>query len=246
MRWLAPDRRAAILGGLHAAIHGCGALPLIGFLGLGVLGWMAPHLEASRGPRPALIAEDALLDADGRIIDEVLARRAPGLGLTLRRQLGAAVADESKRSGYDPLLVLAIIDVESDFVEGAVSNKGARGLMQVKPSTLHYLARQEGLRLTPAEVASDPTLSVRLGIRYLRDLQTRFGGDLDLALMAYNAGPTRIRKALREGQDKPFRRYPAAVRRDFRRFREGQGLGGDWALAQRESEVPPDQAVVVQ
>lgn len=245
MRLWSPDRRAAILAGLHAAIHGCGALPLIGFLGLAVLGWAAPRIEAAHGPRPALIEAD-LLDADGRIIDEVLSRRAPGLGLTLRRQLGAAVASESKRAGYDPLLILALIDVESDFLEDAVSSKGARGLMQVKPSTLHFLAAQEGLRLTPSEVASDPTLSVRLGIRYLRDLQTRFGGDLDLALMAYNAGPTRIRKALRAGEDKPFRRYPAQVRREFRRFREGQGLGGDWALAQRASEVPEGAEVSVQ
>lgn len=245
MRLWPPDRRAAVLSGLHAAIHGCGALPLIGFFGLGVLGWAAPRLEAARGPRPALV-EAETLDADGRIIDEVLSRRAPGLGLTLRRQLGAAVASESKRAGYDPLLILALIDVESDFVEDAVSNKGARGLMQVKPSTLHFLAAREGLRLTPAEVASDPTLSVRLGIRYLRDLQTRFGGDLDLALMAYNAGPTRIRKELRAGTDKPFRRYPAQVRREFKRFREGQGLGGDWALAQRETERPEGAEVSVQ
>lgn len=245
MRLWSPARRAAVLGGLHAALHGCGALPLLGFLALGVLGWAAPRIEAARGPRPALVAAD-LLDADGRIIDEVLARRAPGLGLTLRRQLGAAVADESRRAGYDPLLILAIIDVESDFSEDAVSNKGARGLMQVKPSTLHYLAAQEGLRLTPSEVASDATLSVRLGIRYLKDLQGRFKGDLDLALMAYNAGPTRIRKALRTGGDKGFRRYPAQVRREFKRFREGQGLGGDWALAQREVVVLEGAEVAVQ
>ncbi len=73
---------------------------------------------------------------------------------------------------------------------------------------------------------------MRLGIRYLRSLHERFG-DLDLALMAYNAGPARIRAAMKSGELDFFRRYPAAVRRDFRRFREGAGLGGDWALAQR-------------
>jgi soluble lytic murein transglycosylase-like protein len=81
---------------------------------------------------------------------------------------------------------------------------------------------------------------VRLGIRYLRDLQTRFGGDLELALMAYNAGPGRIWQAKKAGELDAFRRYPRLVRRDFRRFREGVGLGGDWALAQRE--VPPADA----
>ena len=82
-------------------------------------------------------------------------------------------------------------------------------------------------------MAADPALCVRLGIRYLRTLQVRFG-DLDLALMAYNAGPTRIRAAQQAHELEGFRFYPALVRREFRRFREGVGLGGDWALAQRE------------
>ncbi len=115
--------------------------------------------------------------------------------------------------------------MESDFEEEAISVKGARGLMQIKPSTLHFLAEKEGLRLSREEVAADPALCVRLGIRYLRTLQERFGGDLELALMAYNAGPTRIRKAIKEGELEAFRRYPRAVRRDFRRFREGAGAG---------------------
>ena len=113
---------------------------------------------------------------DAALIDAVLAKRAPTLGLTLRRQLGQAIAEEARQTGYDPLLILAIIDVESDFEEEAVSEKGARGLMQIKPSTLHFLAEKQGLRLSREEVAADPALCVRLGIRYLRDLQDRFGG----------------------------------------------------------------------
>nr|WP_217917488.1 MULTISPECIES: lytic transglycosylase domain-containing protein [unclassified Myxococcus] len=186
---------------------------------------------------PGVVAAE-VISPDASLIDAVLARRAPDLGLTLRRQLIQAIAEEAGRLAYDPLLILAIIDVESDFTEDAVSVKGARGLMQIKPSTLHFLAEKEGLRLSREEVTADTALCVRLGIRYLRSLQERFGGDLDLALMAYNAGPTRIRNAIKQGELERFRRYPRAVRRDFRRFREGHGLGGDWALAQRE--VPPE------
>ncbi|HSP78923.1 MAG TPA: lytic transglycosylase domain-containing protein, partial [Myxococcaceae bacterium] len=186
------------------------------------------------------------ISPDAALIDAVLTKRAPDLGLTLRRQLVHAIAEEAGRAGYDPLLILAIIDVESDFAEEAVSEKGARGLMQIKPSTLHFLAEKEGLRLSREEVASDPSLGVRLGIRYLRTLHDRFG-DLDMALMAYNAGPTRIWQAKKAGELDSFRRYPRLVRRDFRRFREGEGLGGDWALAQREPvNVPGAQPPVQQ
>jgi soluble lytic murein transglycosylase-like protein len=227
---------------LHALSSGCSRLPLLAGVALVVSARVVPLLD-QRPVQPvvpeAVAAERTSPEAV--LIDAVLARRAPGLGLTLRRQLGQAIAEEARLTGYDPLLILAIIDVESDFEEEAISEKGARGLMQIKPSTLHFLAEKEGLRLSREEVTADPALCVRLGIRYLRSLQKSFGGDLDLALMAYNAGPTRIRTALKQGDLERFKRYPRAVRRDFRRFREGHGLGGDWALAQRELPVEPTQ-----
>jgi soluble lytic murein transglycosylase len=215
---------------LHKLSSGCGRLPLLA----GVAFLMAARIQAGKagglevGPS---ITEEAP-PSDYGIIDAVLAKRAPGLGLTLRKRLITAIAEESKRAGYDPLLVLAIIDVESDFLEGAISDKGAKGLMQIKPSTLYFLAQTEGIKLSREEVAADPALCVRLGIRYLRGLHQRFG-DLDLALMGYNAGPSRIRRAIKNHELDVFVVYPRMVRRDFRRFREGQGLGGDWALAQR-------------
>jgi soluble lytic murein transglycosylase-like protein len=217
---------------VHAWSAGCAKLPLLAGLVLVLAARVGDTLEALAPPvAPELVAEAP--SADLAIIDAVLVKRAPSFGLTLRRQLGQAISEEARKANYDPLLVLAIIDVESDFLEGAVSEKGARGLMQIKPSTLHFLAEKQGLRLSREEVAADPALCVRLGIRYLRNLHDRFG-DLDLALMAYNAGPERIRQVIKSGELEVFRRYPRAVRRDFRRFREGEGLGGDWALAQRE------------
>ncbi|MCP3161758.1 lytic transglycosylase domain-containing protein [Myxococcus qinghaiensis] len=224
---------------LHALSSGCSRVPLLAGVMLVMSARVVPLLE-ERPVQPVVPervgAESASPEAT--LIDAVLSRRAPDLGLTLRRQLGQAIAEEARTAGYDPLLVLALIDVESDFAEEAVSEKGARGLMQIKPSTLHFLAEKEGLRLSREEVTADTALCVRLGIRYLRSLQDRFGGDLELALMAYNAGPTRIRNAIKQGELERFRRYPRAVRRDFRRFREGHGLGGDWALAQREAPSP--------
>ncbi|MBF5041170.1 lytic transglycosylase domain-containing protein [Aggregicoccus sp. 17bor-14] len=234
MRSAIPARGEAFFRWIHAWSAGCAKLPLFAGLALVLAARVGATLEALAPPAPVELAVEAP-SPDAAIIDTVLTKRAPAFGLTLRRQLGQAIAEEAGRAGYDPLLVLALIDVESDFDEGAVSDKGARGLMQIKPSTLHFLAEKQGLRLSREEVAADPALCVRLGIRYLRNLHDRFG-DLDLALMAYNAGPDRIRQAMKEGELDVFRRYPRLVRRDFRRFREGEGLGGDWALAQRELE----------
>jgi len=215
---------------LHSLSLGCGKLPIFGLLALATSAQVGLIMPSAKAP-PAIVSEELSPDAD--LIDAVLAKRAPELGMRLRRQLGAAIAEESARAGYDPLLILAIIDVESEFEEEALSPKGARGLMQIKPSTLHFLAQKEGLRLTPAEVSVDAALCVRLGVRYLRSLHDRFA-DLDLALMAYNAGPARIMRAMKTRGTDVFRRYPRLVRRHFRRFREGEGLEGDWALAERD------------
>ena len=220
---------------LHRVTSGCGTLPLLGALALAGVMPLAELWSWEESLPPSRIAAAAeTVPEDFALIDAVLARRAPELGITLRHQVGVAIAEEAKLAGFDPLLILAIIDVESDFEEGAVSNKGARGFMQIQPSTLYFLAQRTGLRLSRQEVASDPAVCVRLGIRYLRWLSDRFGDNLDLALMAYNAGPARIRQAIRAGELEAFRRYPALVRRDFRRFRSGVGLGVDWALARRD------------
>jgi soluble lytic murein transglycosylase len=217
---------------LHALSSHCAVLPLVaGVLLLGAARVEGVLKVRAPGPRVAVSVEAA---PDQALIDAVLAKRAPELGLTLRTQVGRAIAEEAHRAGYDPLLVLALINVESEFDEGAVSSRGARGLMQIQPVTLQFIVEREGLRLSPEEVASDPALCVRLGIRYLRSLQDRFGGDLELALMAYNAGPDRIRQAFRAKDLEPFRFYPRRVKRGFVRFRTGEGLAGDWALAQRE------------
>jgi len=79
----------------------------------------------------------------------------------------------------DPVLVHAVILVESDFNPRCVSNKNARGLMQLIPET----AQRYGVKNV-----FDPEENIRGGVHYLSDLLEMFGHDMERALAAYNAG----------------------------------------------------------
>ena len=87
--------------------------------------------------------------------------------------------------GVDPVLVRAVIQVESDFNPQCVSNKGARGLMQLMPET----AKRYGIRNI-----FDPEENIRGGVRELAELLQMFHDDLPRALAAYNAGQGAVLK----------------------------------------------------
>lgn len=91
---------------------------------------------------------------------------------------------EAKAAGLNPDLVLRQMRKESAGDQGAVSPKGARGLMQLMPDT----ARDLGVN------PDDPYDNIRGGVRYLKQQMDDFGGDERLALAAYNAGPGNVRK----------------------------------------------------
>jgi soluble lytic murein transglycosylase-like protein len=87
--------------------------------------------------------------------------------------------------GVDPALVRAVIKTESNFNRWAVSNKGARGLMQLIPET----GSRYGVR-----DFFDPQQNVEGGVQYLKFLLEKFNGNLDLSLAAYNAGENLVQK----------------------------------------------------
>ena len=87
--------------------------------------------------------------------------------------------------GLEPALVKKVIQVESGWNPYAVSRSGAMGLMQLMPETA---------RLLGVKNPFDPEENIRAGVRYLKYLLDLFGGDVEKALAAYNAGPTLVLK----------------------------------------------------
>jgi hypothetical protein len=90
----------------------------------------------------------------------------------------------SKEHNVDPALVKAIIMAESGYNPQAVSKEGAGGLMQLMPRTADSLGVQD---------IFDPEDNVSGGVKYLKQLLNEFGGEIKLALAAYNAGSRKVR-----------------------------------------------------
>ena len=91
----------------------------------------------------------------------------------------------SRAHGVDPILVSALIRVESNYRPRARSPKGAMGLMQLMPSTA---------RLYKVRNPFDPKSNIEAGIKHLKSLIERFDDDMELVLAAYNAGEGAVKK----------------------------------------------------
>jgi soluble lytic murein transglycosylase len=94
--------------------------------------------------------------------------------------------------GPEPALVLGLVRQESEFNPRAVSGAGARGIMQLIPSTAHITANKHGLPYRPGGLATDIDYNLTIGMAHLGDLLERYDGSYILAITAYNAGHNRV------------------------------------------------------
>ena len=95
------------------------------------------------------------------------------------------VLKAANRHKVDPAMVMAIIMVESSYNPKAISKKGAKGLMQLMPTTARSLGVKD---------IFNPEHNINAGVRYFKKLLNRFNGDVELALAAYNAGSRKVRE----------------------------------------------------
>jgi soluble lytic murein transglycosylase-like protein len=117
------------------------------------------------------------------------------------------IIDSGRRHSVDPLLLYAIMHQESTFKPRAMSNKGARGLMQLMPGT----AQRFGVTSI-----WDPKQNIEGGTRYMRFLLDLFEGDVNLALAGYNAGEGAVMKY--GYRVPPYNETQEYVRRISRRY----------------------------
>ena len=114
----------------------------------------------------------------------VAANRAPAYFRADPGSYDSLIQRMSRRYKVDPALVKAVVHAESAFNPYATSHKGASGLMQLMPGTAEVYGVSD---------IYDPTQNIRAGVRYLKDLLSQYN-NTRLAVAAYNAGPTAVRR----------------------------------------------------
>ena len=140
------------------------------------------------------------------------------------------IRDMAVKRGVDPDLAEAVLHQESRGKSSAVSPKGAKGLMQTMPATL----RDPGFGVKPAQ-SDTPEELARVGVDYLGTMLKRYGGNVNIALAAYNAGPGRADKY---GAKVPFAETQNYVKKITKHFKTLKAGGGSMAAPAQDLRVP--------
>ncbi len=208
-------------------LQGFGVLLLVSALGTAVGTW-APSAAASSDEDGGYTGtavrsqfrylQQSLDTTAGELaLARIELRRAEAiLRFSSRYQIAADLAeliyDTALQVGLDPELAFRLVRLESGFDPRARSHAQALGLAQVRLSTARFYEPE----ITTSGLF-DPATNLRIGFRYLRDLLAVYG-DVRLALLAYNRGPTRIKQLIEEGRD-PANGYASRIMEGYEGFR---------------------------
>jgi soluble lytic murein transglycosylase-like protein len=179
---------------------------------LATAGWIVPANAASENAQ--LVAKLDSAKAEGQLLSARLERAQLVIAFSarygVRADLAGLVFDAAKGEGIDPDLAFRLVKLESEFNPKAVSTAGAIGLTQVMPATARFF--QKGVR---AEQLYEPSLNLRIGLRYLRTLLEEYKGNVNLALLVYNRGEVAVRDATALGLD-PTNGYDRIVMKGYK------------------------------
>jgi len=184
--------------------------------------------------------QSANAGAINAIIDDRMAEiegnKSLGGFTTGNSSIDSFIVDSGRRNAVDPLLLYAIMHQESTFKARAMSNKGARGLMQLMPGT--------AIRFGVTSIW-DPKQNIEGGSRYMRFLLDMFDGNVQLALAGYNAGEGAVMKY--GYQIPPYNETQEYVRRISKRYalirdplaaRNANLMTGDQVAANQKESAP--------
>ena len=155
-----------------------------------VFNWLNPLVNSQYQKRQATIQE----------ILAILEKYETGLARVTKEELAEVIYEEATRNNQDPKFILALIAIESSFRNWSVSERGAKGLMQIMPYVAESIAREIGIEWSGDRTLFNPFLNIKMGVHYLSRLILDFK-DPELALTAYNYGPTYV-KGLIEKKEK--------------------------------------------
>ena len=127
--------------------------------------------------------------------------------------MASTVYEESQLYELDYRLVLAVMKVESNFKQDAVSRVGARGLLQIRPSLAKYISRDAGVTYNGAKCLYEPDKNIRLGVYHLSQLIDDFK-NVSHALHAYNAGSKKAKGKLSRNME-PTNRFVKLVLKEY-------------------------------
>ncbi len=121
------------------------------------------------------------------------------------------IVADSQANGLDPYLVASLIRQESEFNAGVVSHANAYGLMQLLPSVGKAAAKKVGVKgFTPNQLLN-PSVNIQLGTWNLKQVLGRFGGQMEYALAAYNAGDVPVRQWMSTGDYKDIPEFVESI-----------------------------------
>ena len=150
-----------------------------------------------------------------------------------KKEYSEYVSKYSQEYGVEEDLIYALIKAESNFDANAISNKNAKGLMQLMYSTAEEIANKSGIELTEENIL-DPDTNINIGTKYISNLLEKYNC-IEVALAAYNAGSGNVDKWIKNGTIKsdgsdieniPYKEtntYVRKIMRDYKIYTQLEG-----------------------